>query len=315
MEEKKEFWESKIQVFSEGIKNTKVLREASLRDFLEEVKNTPDDLKKVFNNLYIATSEGNEKRRGEIKQKELPFYTLSVRVREGGVRNYESITSFNPVLVAEYDGIAPHVAVKLKYSIFYGLPSCAMAWISPSGHGVKFLIRIPKVSTIDEYKEYFYGVASVLNDGEAFDRSNVNCILPLFLSQDPKALYRERPLEFKIRARDRNAFTELSSEELEKLMEDREEIPSEEHGKAFRKINRMITSIEGNGYPQVRGAAVLAGGYFAYGYGDKDVWIDLMDKLVRENEYLTSGGDGKLDAYLKVIRSGFNYGMKSPLKY
>lgn len=314
MEKEKGFWESNVQVFSEGITNTKVIRQANLRTFLEEVRDTPEDLQKVFNELYIATEEGNEERRSEIKQNQLPFYTLSVNVKEGGIRNYKNISSFNPVLVAEYDGISPEIAVKLKYTIFYNLPSCAMAWISPSGHGVKFLIRIPVVNNTDEYKEYFQGVASVLNDGKSFDKSNVNCILPLFLSQDPKALYRERPLEFNLRAKDKSAFKELSEEDLKELMEEREEVTVPQQNHAFHKVESIIRNIEDNGYPQVRGAAVLAGGYFAYGYGAKEDWISSMEDLVRGNEYLNSGGESKLDVYLKVANSGFIYGMRSPLK-
>jgi len=41
------------------------------------------------------------------------------------------------------------------------------AWVSPSGDGVKALVRIPEVSSDDEYKEYYEAILKKFKDANA----------------------------------------------------------------------------------------------------------------------------------------------------
>lgn len=62
-----------------------------------------------------------------------------------------NIIGYNPIMMVEFDKI-DH-ARELKERLFSNLKSVVAAWISPSGRGLKLLIRIPKPKSVEEYKQ------------------------------------------------------------------------------------------------------------------------------------------------------------------
>src|SRR5690606_14641702 len=147
----------------------------------------------TFKAIQQATESGDKALKDKLKQTKLTYFTPSVDVSE---RRYENIKSFTGVMVMEYDEIGEKKAEKLKRKISKRFKSCICAYLSPSKSGCKFLFKIPIVNSVEEYKEYFYGLASYLEQIEGFDSSNQSCVLPLFISYDLDMLIRsEEELE------------------------------------------------------------------------------------------------------------------------
>ncbi len=308
------FWKTEIQRFKPGVRSKYVEEVETLWELAGYIKNTPNKYIKVFDELREAKRKGDEKLRSEIKMNSLPFHTPSAFIKKGGKRAYEDIERFNPVALIEFDGIGLKEALKLKDVVFYSMPSCAIAWVSPSGDGAKFLFRIPAVKSVEEYKVYWNGLAYIFQDIKGFDRSNVNCILPLFISYDRKAKIRKKPTVFTGRGFYESEFKELTKEERDEILSNAQDIPKKIQLREMKSIKRSFESIEDNGFPQVRSLSIVSGGLFAGGVGgSEEKWKDFLEGLIRSNHYLSnSGGENKLNTYINTMRSAFNIGTKSP---
>lgn len=274
----------------------------SLQQFLDSHRNPKPEIVEVFESIREATEAGNEKLKTELKQNSLYYFTPTVQLE---YRNYESIQAFNPLLVAEYDKIGESRAERLKRAIFDRFSSCVCAYLSPSRVGVKFIFRIPTVQTVEEYKEYFYGLAYYLSQVDGFDGINTNPTQPLFISYDVDILIRpqEEVQEWKVRGYKPNSFREYDGEYKEV------QASEEEQQRVFSNIQKAIEKIEDNGHFQVRAAATSIGGYVSAGYISFEEAEDYIHELIEQNEYLSKGIKG----YQKTASQMIQRGMNSPL--
>lgn len=274
----------------------------NLQQFLDSHRDPKPKIVEVFESIREATEAGDEELKAELKQNSLYYFTPTVQLE---YRNYESIQAFNPLVVAEYDKVGESRANRLKRAIFDRFNSCVCAYLSPSRVGVKFLFRIPIVQTVEEYKEYFYGLAYYLSQVDGFDEINANPTQPLFISYDTDILIRpqDEVEEWKVRGYKPNSFR-MYDGELKEV-----QASEEERARVFSNIQKAIEKIEDNGHFQVRAAATSIGGYVSAGYVSFEEAEEYIHELIEQNEYLSKGIKG----YQRTASEMMQRGMNSPL--
>lgn len=274
----------------------------NLQQFLDSHRDPKPKIVEVFESIREATEVGDEELKAELKQNSLYYFTPTVQLE---YRNYESIQVFNPLMVAEYDKVGESRANRLKRAIFDRFNSCVCAYLSPSRVGVKFLFRIPIVQTVEEYKEYFYGLAYYLSQVDGFDEINANPTQPLFISYDTDILIRpqDEVEEWKARGYKPNSFR-MYDGELKEV-----QASEEERARVFSNLQKAIEKIEDNGHFQVRAAATSIGGYVAAGYVSFEEAEEFIHGLIEQNEYLSKGIKG----YKRTASEMIQRGMNSPL--
>lgn len=283
--------------FQKGIHTVVPSGEVSLRQFIEAIRNPKPKMKKAFLEIQKAAEEGNLKLKDELKSKNLFFTTPSVKL---SYRNYDSIEKFLPFAVLEYDKI--EYAEELRDYIFDSFKSCIFAFSSPSKTGCKFIFLLEKApESVEEYKEYYFGIAHHLDVFKGLDISNERCVLPLFNSWDENARFRENAIGSSWRGYKENRFEEPDTE-----IEPKGEYTEEERRECVNLIENLIDRIEDNGHGQVLSASFIAGGLSSY-YGLEELF-NVLQERIRANSYLSKGTNG----YLKTASQLYNKGLRYP---
>lgn len=288
-----------FQWYNKGIKTIKPQGLISLKQFIQTTISPKPEMIEAFRLINEAAVKGDKAEKDRLKTEKLFFTTPSVIVDP--IRNYESVRSFNPFCVVEYDNI-PY-AEELRDYIFEKHKSCIFAFLSPSKTGVKYIFHIETPKSIPDYKELFFGLAAELDAFCGLDISNERATQPLFNSYDPNAKFREDAVPSVRRGYKTNAFIESDVE-----VEIPETAPEEDKTECFRRIAAMVDKIEGVGHNSVVSSAFTAGGFCSY-YGiSKDEMWDILEDRVRDNTYLSKGTNG----YLKTAHTMFYKGVNFP---
>lgn len=285
-----------FQYYPGDIRSTVTLGKLRLSTFVEKTKNPKDEVKERLKKL--KNLQGEEK--SNLK-KTLFYFTPSVIIN--GVRSYDNIVKFTGLLVLDFDKIKN--AEKFRDMLFDRYNFIYCAYVSPSGNGVKAICRMPVVETIGEYKEYFYGMADIMEQYDGFDMSNQNPVLPLFSSYDPDILIREEAEEFNTKGEKPTEFK--IDEVIEPL--DNVLITQREKDVVVKIITKGIEKITDNGHPQVRNISLMTGGYVMSGYiSDYDA-STLLERLITQNSYLSKDTKG----YIRTSRQFIEKGKNRPL--
>lgn len=288
-----------FQYYPAYVNSTRPVGIISLEDFVKSIKSPSEKIKSIFEQIAQAETAGNMELKSQLKQNNLFYFTPCVLL--DGKRKYDRIYQFNGVAVLDFDHIDN--APAFKEHVFNYFPFIICAFLSPSKKGVKFLVKIPVVSSTDEFKEYFYGLGQLFEMYRGWDGTPQNCVLPLFLSYDENILYRENAATWSKKGKTLNSFKEslLPTVTVDTTDEDKR-IILENCQKAFEKI------ID-NGHPQVIATGVSLGGYVASGYLDKTEAEQFIFSLVQSNNYLRKGVDG----YCKTAKTAIETGMRSQI--
>lgn len=269
----------------------------TLRQFLDVHKNPKESTVEVIRLIQEAAQNNDLKRKDSLKQNNLYSFLPSV-ILDGCGRGLVNIVDYNPVLMVEFDKIIH--ANELKQRLFNNIKSVIAAWISPSGKGVKLMIRIPKPSSVEEYKQYFCGLAYYLSQYDGFDGVNFNIVLPLFLSYDRDILIREDAEEWTQRGGKIDAFKPYEGE-----FEVPEEIDEEIKQKITDKIIYLVNQIDNNAHPRIRNIATIFGGFCSqYGFNIKEA-DNLICSLIEDNEYMQKNPRGYCKTAKEFLRKGF----------
>lgn len=238
--------------------------------------------------------------KAKLKQENLYYFTPCV-YSNGQGRKYTDILKFTGLLVLDFDHIEN--AIEFKYFLFNKYKCIIAAIISPSKKGVKFIVKIPVVESVEQFKEYFFGIAVEMQKYKGFDGTGQNCILPLFLSYDPDLLFREDPEEWNKKGK---KVDEFKPSEVAAV-----KIDANDHDKASvqRIIISAVDKIISGGHPQIRAAAVTLGGYVATGYIDQIEAENFINNLIANNSYLRKGVAG----YQKTAKTAIQLGTQSQL--
>jgi hypothetical protein len=291
-----------FQFFPARIWEAKPLGTLTLRLFLDRLKNPIQETVEVIEKIKIAAKNNDLKEKDRLKQNFLYSFVPSV-VLDGNGRGLINIVDYNPVMLIEFDKI-DH-ALELKQRLFNNLKSVIAAWISPSGRGLKLIIRIPKPKSVENYKEYYCGLAYYLSQYQGFDGVNTNIVLPLFLSYDRDILIREDAEEWTQRGGKINAFKVYEGE-----LDVPEEIEEEIKDRIIEKITVLVNNIDDNAHPKIRNIATVFGGYCSqYGFLIEDA-DDLICDLIADNGYMKKNVNG----YCKTARDFIRKGYLSPLE-
>lgn len=290
----------KFPYYPSNVHVTTPLGYVTLEDFVRANKNPNKKMQDLFKKIQKASALGDLKTKAELKSQ--LFYFNPCVTTDGLGRKYDNITSFTGLCVLDFDKIS--FAKELKYEIFNKLPSCVCAFLSASGFGCKFIIRVPIVYTVEEFKSYFYGLGYFFEHITGFDGSSQNCCLPLYLGWDEDLLYRPNAEVWDIRGDKINKFTEKPDfEPLKNISEDDKIF-------AINIFRKKIREIEDNAHPQVVACSTYFGGNSAAYNIDYDLCMEIIEEVISENEYMSKNTKG----YILTSKEMFNRGMKAPVE-
>ena len=286
-----------FQFFPAKIWEAQPLGELTLRQFIDVHKTPKQSTVDIIKQIKIASKNNDLKLKDSLKQNNLYSFVPSV-ILDGNGRGLVNIVDYNPVMMVEFDKISH--AKQLKERLFNNLKSVIAAWISPSGSGLKLLIRIPKPTSVEEYKAYYCALAYYLSQYEGFDGVNYNIVLPLFLSFDRDILIREDAEEWTQKGGKLNSFKPFEGD-----FEVPENIDDKTRDRIIQKITYLVSQIDDNAHPKIRNIATVFGGLCSqYGFEIEEA-DNLICDLISENEYMKKNVRGYCKTSKEFLRKGF----------
>ena len=295
--------DTEFQYYPSNVYVTKALGTIKLRDLLNSIKAPKEKIEKVFLQIQKATEAGDMELKAKLKSEKLFYFTPSVKTNCKG-RTYDDVIEYNELMVVEFDKV--DFAEDLKHYLFETLTSVVAAFTSPSKTGCKFIIKIPKPKDVDEYKAYFCGLANYLDKIEGFDTANFNPLLPLFLSWDPDILIRENPSTWVRKGDKINAFKPMSEIELSKI---KKNTGGRERNRVLKIMDSMFDNIYDNAHPQLVSCCLSIGGYVGAGYISEYEAMDIINRKIDSNSYMSKDVKGYKKTALRFLKDG----EKSPL--
>jgi hypothetical protein len=289
--------------FPANIETKKPLGKVKLFDYLKAIKNPQPHIVELFKGIEKASLEGNKKLKDELKSK--LYYFLPCVELDGLGRSYENITGFSGLMIADMDNLEHEFAKELKEHLFYNYPFVIASFLSASKKGVKVIIKIPKVSSINQFKSLFYGLMSEWQYYKGMDFTPKNAVLANYLTYDAELLYRLDATEWTKEGVQLDEFQEFTGE-LEPL----EEVDEKDVEKIKLILKRMFANITDAGHQTVRSCGLLGGGWIAYGYMSYDDMQEYLFELIDSTPYLLS----KTKTYKTTCVQMINKGMTAPLK-
>lgn len=297
------YLETKFYYFPANIETKKPLGKVKLFDYLKAIKQPQPHIVELFKQIEQASLEKNKKLKDELKSK--LYYFLPCVELDGLGRSYENVTGFTGLMIVDMDNLEPKFAKELKEYLFYTYPFVIASFLSASKKGVKILIRIPKVYSINQFKALFYGLMSEWQYYKGMDFTPKNAVLANYLTYDTELLYRLDATEWIKEGIQLDEFQEFTGE-----IEPLEEVDEKDLEKIKLILKRMFGNITDAGHQTVRSASLVGGGWIAYGYMSYDEMKDYLFELIEDTPYLQS----KLKTYKTTCLQMLSKGMTSPLK-
>jgi len=301
-----------IPYYSGNIRFTKCIGHCSLEYFIKAHKNPNQRTMKVLGAIKQAESNNDEALKRKLKHKLFSF-TPSVFIKKGYKRNYESISFYTGLMQLDFDKLRDKLeAIDLRNHIFKNYKHIVTAYRSPSGKGVKCLIRIKKPRDKKHYKALYKALLLEFEQYDSFDKATTNAMLPLFLSHDPDILHREYEdcLEWDEENWDEPEYIELNNEPPPNFNSTHRSSESE-YEKTIRIFRSKIDNIVGNGHTQVRSASLIIGSRVGANYISKIDAMHLASDLIGCNNYLSKD----VDNYKKTANWGIEEGFNNPKYY
>ena len=292
--------DTEFQVYRQPITNNKPIKLVTLDQFLVHTQEAPIHIINVFDKIAEAKLAGNDKEKKRLKQKYLCFFTPCAVVEP--TRSYENIKRFTGILVLDFDKIEN--APEFKQYLFETYRCIIACWLSPTRKGVKALVRIPVVQTVDEFKEYYFGIETEMEQFNGYDPSCQNCVLPLFQSYDPDLLDRQDAETWTIKGSKRNAKPLTPA-----LPAPIVDVTDKDKRTIIKIIDTAFNNITDTGHPVLRSLCLTIGGYVATGYIDEYDAIDYINHKIENHHYLSKGIYG----YQKTARWAIQEGKRNPL--
>jgi len=291
-----------FQYYPAKINTTKPLGSLTVPEFIAAIKNPSDNIKETFKLIAQAEAAGDMETKATLKQENLFYFTPCV-FSNGKSRGYKDIDNFTGLAVMDFDHIEH--ATEFRDYMFKTYKFIAIAFLSASKRGIKVLVKIPVVKSVDEYKSFFYGLGVMFDKYKGWDGTPQNAVLPLFLSYDPDILFREDPETFVNKGTKLNAFKENNNTTFIKV-----DPTTEDSKRVYYNIETAFNNITDNGHPQVIAACISLGGYVGAGYLNQTEAEDWAANLISNNSYLKKGVSG----YIKTSKTAILNGMRQPLK-
>ena len=270
----------------------------TLWKMLMAIKKPNQNMAKLLDRIHQARQDGNETEKNRLKT-QLPAFTPCVLVN--GRRRYQDIVRFTGLMVLDFDKLdTQEYAKEFRDSMIEEYPFIYAGWLSASGLGVRFIVAIPKVNSVDEFKQLYAGIEHYeMQQYIGYDRAPKNCILPLFLSHDPDLVWRTNPSEWN------KKYIKPEPPPVKQY----NPIGTGEAKRVEQIILKAIDKITDNGHPQLRAASYALGGYVGAGYIDEFQALSLIQNLIDHNNYLSQ----KAPVYKQTAKEMIRKGQREPL--
>lgn len=303
--------------YSGNIKLTKAIGYVTLEDFVNAhampIQRTVD----IMEQVKAAAEAGNLTLKRELKHK-LYSFTPSVLIKVGVGRKYDNVEDWTGIMQLDFDGIETiEKAHELKEYLLTTYQCVICTYLSPSGKGVKALIRITKPTSKEHFKALYKTVEAEFEQLGYFDTATKNGLLPLFLSIDT-AIY-SRDFSEAVPWDKEDWTIEKKSTHKDTPTPTSTFIPTARYSneeqynydKTMRIFQKRIDNIVDAGHPQVRTACLLLGSRAGAGYITKAEAEQFATGLIESNDYLQKNLQGYIDTAMWAIGEGY----KSPKYY
>lgn len=267
-------------------------REIDLQEFLDTVKAPPDDLAQK---IHAIRNEPDKAKRTDLKAT-LPAVTISANFPER--RTSKSAQILTGLAQLDIDNCADPQAVK---KTLCDDPHILACFISPSGNGVKAIVRIEPQATdadgqlakLNEHKTIYFDVMRYYKQhhGLDIDRACSDISHAMYYSHDPEIYINHdaKPLQ---------KFEEIESPKKSKTANKQ---------RISKKVLRIVEQIEQSGDALKYQDRLTAGMAFAHDYGEQG--RELFHRISRNHEnYDAEKFNAKYDDFMLNARGEISTG-------
>lgn len=249
-----------------------------------------DRIKKctVQKQIDLLRSEPDKKKKGEIK-KGLPVICFSGKFTE---RVDKNCTIHSGFAILDFDHVENLQDKKEQMKSYPFVYSC---FVSPSGDGLKVLVKIP--ANIEKHSGYYLGLQKTFPE---LDSTSKNISRACFESVDSDIYINKDAIEF-------IEFIDVK-EPQKKLVNVLNQKSKNNYSKADIALKIIRDSVDGQKHIDLLKASKLMGGFIAGGIIDEIEAIHLLEK-----EISTKGCDD-LDGAKITIKKGVEHGKGQPIR-
>lgn len=305
-----------FQYYPARVNAMQPLGDTTMEDFILLHQN--NYMSDIFDQIAKAEADGDAKLKASLKQNNLRVFTPCVIIGEGKDgkkwKDYAHIQCFSGTVVLDFDHLpSVETAIDFKKYIFETYGFVYSAWLSPSRHGIKALVSIPLVSSVAEFKAYFWGLEqyfqkySHIKGKPWIDGSGQNPTLSLFQSFDPDILYNEYFYRWTEKGQKENSY----NYDMVSTQQPNINISGKDRETVLKSIKTMFQNIDQTtgGHPQLIKKCITIGGLVSGGYLTQEEALQIVDWNIENHHYLCKGIKG----YKQDARFGISEGIKRPI--
>lgn len=223
-----------------------------------------------------------------LAKKQLPCICFSGKFLR---REDSALTQHSGLIILDFDKVDDPAA---RREGFRQYPFVVAAFISPSGKGVKVLVRIPAIAS--QHKGHFTALRKLFPD---LDPSGVN---------ESRICYDSVDKDIYVNAEATEYTDYIAPDERPPAPRPTNYQPRSDYSKLNVSARMIRESEDGQKHQTLYAAAFLAGGYVAGGFFDSSTAIQVL-----EAEIADKPGVDDLKAASKTIRDAIEAGMKKPI--
>lgn len=241
---------------------------------------------KIQNKINELRNEKDEKRKAILKKK-LPCICFSGKFI---TRSDKDLTEHSGYIILDFDKLNNAEEFKISLKRFNFIYS---AFISPSGNGVKAIVKIPAI--IEKHRGYYRGILKVFPE---LDSTSINESRICFESVDSNLWINENVVEF-------TDYVEVENIKTKDVKI--KKATKTDYSKVNISLEMIRNSIDGGKHATLLKASKLMGGYIATGYVEENEAIRLLEKEINDK------GVDNFDTARQTILDGINYGKTEPI--
>ena len=269
---------------------------------LASIKN--GDYAKLINALPDSTLYPDKYK--EQKAKTLPAWVLSGGFKDR-ILNVNFVDS-NGLMNFDIDNLINGMVAKTKQNLIDNCPHLYALWKSPSGNGLKGLIRIPDdlIHNDADFKKAFYQIeAHLLGLGVTIDKSCKDICRKCFVCSDADIYINTDAPAFMLDMSDKPKpaqpiHTHTSNDTAQKYIN--------------RCCNIITNSTKGDYHAARLRAGKLAGGYIATGFINEYEAIATLERASRMVSAMCGDNEAVTLREIKAVMDGINEGKLSPVE-
>lgn len=218
--------------------------------------------------------------------------------RESGEVTYskrtdDSLTEHSGVVILDYDNIEPH-QLKPKLSQDPYILAC---WTSPSGNGVKALV---KIQNGDKHRDHYRSILAHFSKYGELDTSNINPSRVCYESFDPALYINEQSWVWSGLLEEKKPKNNLGSLTIG--------VYDYDYSKIQPIIKYIRNAMEGERHTKLNKSAYTLGGYIATGYLPKD-----LSRHILLEEYKRINPEEPFKEAERAVDSGIQAGLLQPI--